>query len=128
MSPPSPAGGGTGYALRDDGTVRAWGSNVYGQLGNGSTTTTSSTPVQVSGLTGVTAIAAGGFSGYTLRGEATPPDTTPPGPVSGVTVTGTTTSSVALSWTNLTDADLAGVLIRRAAGGRRPRRRPRARW
>ena len=59
-----------GYALRGDGTVRAWGSNTYGELGNG-TTTNSSTPVQVSGLTGVTAIAGGYLTGYALRGDGT---------------------------------------------------------
>jgi RHS repeat-associated protein len=46
-------------ALKGDGTVRAWGFNVSGELGNG-TTTDSPTPVQVSNLAGVTAIAAGG--------------------------------------------------------------------
>jgi YD repeat-containing protein len=36
-------------ALKNDGTVWAWGYNGYGQLGDG-TTTTRTTPVQVSGL------------------------------------------------------------------------------
>jgi len=45
--------------LKSDGTVWAWGYNYYGQLGDG-TTTQRLTPVQVSGLNGVIAIAAGG--------------------------------------------------------------------
>jgi alpha-tubulin suppressor-like RCC1 family protein len=51
-------------ALRDDGTVWAWGGNRYGQLGDG-TTEERNRPVQVRGkageghLEGVTAIAAG---------------------------------------------------------------------
>jgi alpha-tubulin suppressor-like RCC1 family protein len=44
--------------LRSDGTVVAWGDNSNGQLGDG-TTTTSVTPVQVSGLSNVSQVSAG---------------------------------------------------------------------
>jgi alpha-tubulin suppressor-like RCC1 family protein len=58
-----------GYALRNDGTVWAWGGNAYGQLGNGSTAESSNVPVRVAGLTGVTAIAAGGSNAYALTAD-----------------------------------------------------------
>lgn len=46
-------------ALKKDGTVWSWGSNIYGELGDG-TTINRSIPVRTSGLAGVCAIAAGG--------------------------------------------------------------------
>ena len=48
-------------ALASDGTVWAWGSNVYGQLGDG-TTNQHLSPVQVPGLAGVVSIASGALS------------------------------------------------------------------
>ena len=47
-------------AVKNDGTVWAWGDNFYGQLGDG-TTIRQTSPIQVLGLTGV-AVAAGGHS------------------------------------------------------------------
>jgi alpha-tubulin suppressor-like RCC1 family protein len=46
------------FALQSDGTALGWGLNDIGQLGNGSTTS-SSVPIAVSDLNGVQAIAAG---------------------------------------------------------------------
>ncbi len=46
------------------------GSNSFGQLGDG-TTTTRKTPVQVSGLTGVTDIAGGYFHTIALKNDGT---------------------------------------------------------
>ncbi len=52
------AGGSHSLALMGDGTVRAWGSNNKGQLGDG-TTNQRNAPVPVSGLSGAVAVAAG---------------------------------------------------------------------
>jgi alpha-tubulin suppressor-like RCC1 family protein len=60
------AGGAHGIALLKDGTVDTWGGDGYGQLGNGTygvevnPPSSSTVPLQVPGLTGVVAIAAGG--------------------------------------------------------------------
>jgi alpha-tubulin suppressor-like RCC1 family protein len=60
------AGYNTGFALRPDGTVWAWGDNSAGQLGDG-TTVPETAPQQVPGLTGVTKIAAGGDSVFAIN-------------------------------------------------------------
>jgi alpha-tubulin suppressor-like RCC1 family protein len=64
--------GGSDYslALRNDGTLCAWGSNGNGKLGNG-TTTDSIIPVPVSNLTGVIAIASGAGHNLALRNDGT---------------------------------------------------------
>jgi len=63
-------GGNHTLALLDDGTVVAWGSNDYGQLGNDSTSD-SNIPVPVSGITNAVAIAAGGFHSLALMSDGT---------------------------------------------------------
>lgn len=56
-------------ALLSDGTIRTWGNNASGQLGNG-TTSDSSLPVTVTGLDGtVTTISAGWSHSATISGS-----------------------------------------------------------
>ncbi len=57
-------------ALKNDGTVWAWGSDIYGQLGDGGNST-QPVPVQVSSLTNVIAITAGQTSSYALKNDGT---------------------------------------------------------
>ena len=56
--------------LKDDGTLWTWGNNTNGQLGNG-TTTNSSVPAQLSGLTGITSLAAGNDYSVCLKNDGT---------------------------------------------------------
>jgi len=62
-------------ALKSDGTVWTWGDNEYGQIGNGTVDTTGNnpqtTPVLVSGLSGVTAIACGWYHTLALKSDGT---------------------------------------------------------
>ncbi len=57
-------------ALKNDGTVWAWGLNESGQLGDG-TVTPRPLPVQVQGLSDVTAIAAGSYFTLALKSDGT---------------------------------------------------------
>ncbi|MBN1837670.1 MAG: hypothetical protein JW820_17570 [Spirochaetales bacterium] len=57
-------------AVREDGQVWAWGENVMGQLGDG-TTTERAEPVPVLGLAGIVAVAAGGEHTLALKSDGT---------------------------------------------------------
>lgn len=57
-------------AVRQDGTVWAWGGNDNGQLGNG-TTTASLVPIPVPGLNDVKAVAAGWARSFALKRDGT---------------------------------------------------------
>ena len=56
--------------LKSDGTVAASGYNSYGQLGDGTTATRTSF-VNVTNLTNIVAIAAGGYHSMALKGDGT---------------------------------------------------------
>lgn len=64
----------SGYAhaltIKSDGTLWAWGSNFYGQIGDG-TTTIRSNPVRVGTATNWTAVAAGDYYSLGLRSDGT---------------------------------------------------------
>ncbi len=65
------AGQNFSLALLRNGTVVAWGSNNMGELGNGNSSWADDVPTPVSGLSGVTSIAAGGDTGLALLGNGT---------------------------------------------------------
>jgi alpha-tubulin suppressor-like RCC1 family protein len=64
------AGSTYSLAMRSDGTVWAWGTNAFGNLGDG-TNTARASPVKVSGLTGVTKIAAADALSVALKFDGT---------------------------------------------------------
>lgn len=64
------AGGDHSLALLDDGTVRAWGQNRYGQVGD-RTSTNRDRPVPVPGVRSAVAIAAGGHRSAAVLADGT---------------------------------------------------------
>ncbi len=101
-------------AVKSDSTVWAWGDNNDGELGNGHTSTGigSTTPIQVVGLSGAAAVAAG--AGHSLA-MGPPATTAPPSAPTGLTVGAVTFESVALSWTD-TATNATGYVVERKAG------------
>lgn len=65
------AGAEHSLALRQDGTLRAWGHNGFGQLGTGGPPANFPTPQVVSGLTHVVAVAAGDAHTLAVRDDGT---------------------------------------------------------
>jgi alpha-tubulin suppressor-like RCC1 family protein len=102
-------GAATACALLSGGTVECWGDNIYGELGDGSSTgpetcpgydpPCSTTPVAVSGLSGVTAVSVGGDSVCALLSGGTVEcwGNNPYGELGNGTTTGSTTP-VAVVW------------------------------
>ncbi len=65
------AGGNTSFALKSNGTLLSWGSDIIGQLGDDSTIANKPTPVAVSGANNIIAIAAGGLFALALKSDGT---------------------------------------------------------
>jgi alpha-tubulin suppressor-like RCC1 family protein len=61
----------TGYALKSDGTVWAWGYGGFGELGDGALHETAVPPQPVPGLSGIVAIGAGSDFGLAVRSDGT---------------------------------------------------------
>ena len=58
-------------ALLENGTVKTWGDNFYGQIGNGTMGVSHARAAEVPGLSKVVAVAAGGGSNYALLSNHT---------------------------------------------------------
>jgi alpha-tubulin suppressor-like RCC1 family protein len=56
-------------ALLNDGSVRAWGMNGYGELGLGATSSYEVVPKRVPGITNVTSLRLGGYNSYAIRSD-----------------------------------------------------------
>ena len=113
------AGATTAYALASNGTVYAWGDNSSDQLGTGSTDSSATTPVQITSLSGVSAISAGyadamaltssgtlsmwGDNSYGELGNGTTTNESTPYPVSASGISGSITSLAASGNTSFVD-------------------------
>lgn len=58
-------------ALKSDGTLWSWGSNNYGQLGDGTTTNNSTTPIQIGTDANWVSVAAGNYHSLALKSDGT---------------------------------------------------------
>ena len=56
-------------ALMNDGSVRAWGMNGYGELGLGATSSYEAVPVKVPGISNVATLRLGGYNSYAIRSD-----------------------------------------------------------
>lgn len=57
-------------AVKSDGTVWAWGNNMFGQLGNG-TTNNANLPVQVSGLSSIISLGGRAYHSLAIKSDGT---------------------------------------------------------
>ena len=56
-------------ALLNDGSVRTWGMNGYGELGLGRSSSYEAVPVKVPGLSNVTSLRLGGYNSYAIKAD-----------------------------------------------------------
>lgn len=59
------------FALKSDGTVWAWGNNMFGQLGSGESIKSSAVPVQVKGLSSVVSLGGRGYHSLAVKSDGT---------------------------------------------------------